>query len=126
VRAELVPALRAVHPAAESNVLRTAQLLREEAAVLDELVSELLGGADSVALGRLASLPPALARLVVVRLAGRAVGRLVPQAGARVEELLALARRGGRAELHLGGRAGAVIEAGRLRVVELPPRDGGD
>src|SRR5690349_17836746 len=35
VRADLVPVLRAVHPAAERNVVRTAELLRDEAEVLD-------------------------------------------------------------------------------------------
>ena len=67
-------------------------------------------------------MPPALARLVVVRLAERAAGTYVPQAGARVGEILALARRGGRAELHVGGLVGAVLEGGRLRMVKLPPR----
>ena len=122
VRVDLVPALRAVHPAAESNVLRTAALLREEAAVLEELVRAELDGAHSVAIERLQALPAALARLVVVRLAEEAAGTYVPQAGSRVDELLALAHRGGRAELHLGGGAGAVIEGGRLSVVKLPPR----
>ena len=122
VRVDLVPALRAVHPAAESNVLRTAALLREEAAVLEELVRAELDGAHSVAIERLQALPAALARLVVVRLAEKAAGTYVPQAGSRVDELLALAHRGGRAELHLGGGAGAVIEGGRLSVVKLPPR----
>ena len=35
VRAELLPALRRLHPAADANVLRTLALLRDEAAVLD-------------------------------------------------------------------------------------------
>ena len=35
---ELVPALRELHPAAEANVLRTLDDLRDEAAVLDALV----------------------------------------------------------------------------------------
>jgi tRNA(Ile)-lysidine synthase len=122
VRHGLIPALRAVHPAAEANVLRTAQLLREETALLDELVAAELGGGEAVALERLAELPAALARLVVVRLAERAVGGYVPQAGDRVHELLALGRRGGRAELHVGGQAGAVIEDGVLTMVRLPPR----
>jgi hypothetical protein len=39
-----------------------------------------------------------------------------------VHELLALGRRGGRAELHVGGQAGAVIEDGVLTMVRLPPR----
>jgi tRNA(Ile)-lysidine synthase len=123
VRNGLLPALRAVHPAAEANVLRTAALLREETAFLDELVSHELAGRASIALARLRELPTALARLVVTRLAEDAVSGYVPQAGERVEELLALARRGGRAELHVGGRAGAVIEGGLLTMVKLPPRD---
>jgi tRNA(Ile)-lysidine synthase len=122
VRHGLLPALRAVHPAAEANVARTARLLREEAELLDALVAQELAGAEEIPVARLSGLHPALARLVVVRLAERAAGGYVPQAGARVEELVALGRRGGRAELHLGGSAGAVIEHGVLRMVKLPPR----
>jgi tRNA(Ile)-lysidine synthase len=122
VRHGLVGALRAVHPAAEANVLRTAALLREETAMLDGLVEDELAGRDSIAIARLAQLPAALARMVVVRLAERAAGTYVPQAGARVQEILALAGRGGRAELHVGGQAGAVIEGGVLRMVKLAPR----
>jgi tRNA(Ile)-lysidine synthase len=124
VRHGLLPALRAVHPAAESNVLRTAALLREETELLEELVSSELAGEQRITTARLGELPAALARMVVVRLAESAAGTYVPQAGARVQELLALARRGGRAELHVGGRAGAVIENGFLRMVRLPPREG--
>jgi tRNA(Ile)-lysidine synthase len=122
VRHALLEALRAVHPAADANVLRTARLLREETELLDGLVAEELSGRASVAIARLRELPPALARLVVVRLAEDAVGDYVPQAGDRVGEILALAGRGGRAELHVGGNAGAVIEDGVLVMVRLPPR----
>jgi tRNA(Ile)-lysidine synthase len=122
VRARLVPALRAVHPAAEVSVLRTAALLREETELLDDLVTGELGGRSSIALARLQELPAALARLVVVRLAEDAAGTYVPQAGARVHEILALARRGGRAELHVGGQASAVIDEGVLRMIKLAPR----
>jgi tRNA(Ile)-lysidine synthase len=122
VRGSLVTALRAVHPAAEANVLRTASLLREETELLDGLVTDELAGVPRIALSRLQELPAALARLVVVRLAEDAVGTYVPQAGARVEEILALGRRGGRAELHVGGQAGAVIHNGVLEMVKLEPR----
>jgi tRNA(Ile)-lysidine synthase len=122
VRHGLLPALRAVHPAAEANVLRTARLLREETELLEGLVAEELGGGESIAIARLRGLPAALARLVVVRLAELAVGDYVPQAGDRVAEILELAARGGRAELHVGGNAGAVVEDGELRMVRLPPR----
>ncbi|HEV3322831.1 MAG TPA: tRNA lysidine(34) synthetase [Solirubrobacteraceae bacterium] len=150
VRNRLLPALDAVHPAARENVLRTARLLREEGVVLDALVDAELerdlaalaetgadwgdtrsasaaglhgrGGEPSVAIERLRDLPPVLARLLVVRLAEEAAGAYVPQAGARVGEILDLAARGGRAELHVGGLVAAVIEGGRLRMVRLPPR----
>lgn len=124
VRNRVLPALRAVHPAAEASVLRTAQLLRQEAELLDGLVDAELGGHGSIAIERLAELPSALARLIAVRLAEDACGTLVPQAGERVAELIALGRRGGRAELHVGGLAGAVIQGGRLSMVKLPPRAG--
>jgi tRNA(Ile)-lysidine synthase len=122
VRGRLVPALRAVHPAAEANVLRTASLLREETELLDGLVDAELAGAGSIALARLRALPAALARMVVIRLAEDAVGSYVPQAGERVQELLALGEHGGRAELHVGGQAGALVEAGALSMHRLAPR----
>jgi tRNA(Ile)-lysidine synthase len=123
VRTSLVPALRAVHPAAEASVLRTAALLREETELLDGLVEDELAGRSSIALARLQELPAALARMVVVRLAEDATGTYVPQAGARVQELIALGRRGGSAELHVGGNASAVIRGGVLEMVALEPRD---
>jgi tRNA(Ile)-lysidine synthase len=130
VREGLVPALRAVHPAASENVLRTAALLREESELLEQLVQQELAGRASIAVARLRELPAALARMVVVRLAEDATGTYVPQAGDRVRELVELAGRssigrGGRVELHLGGQAAAVIERGQLRMVKLAPRDSG-
>ncbi len=123
VRGGLAPALRAVHPAAESNVLRTAALLREETELLSALVDGELDGRSQIAIVRLRELPPALARMVVVRLAEDACDSFVPQAGERVGELLELAERGGRAELHVGGLVAAVIEDGSLRMRRLPARD---
>lgn len=122
VRHGLLVALEAVHPAARANVLRTADLLREETELLDALVESELKGGSNIAIERLAELPQALARLVVIRLAEQATGTFVPQAGERVQEILALARRGGRAELHVGRLSGAVIENGVLRMVKIPPR----
>ena len=75
-------------------MLRTAELLREETELLDGLVADELRGRRSIAIARLRELPRALARLVVVRLAEQAAGTYVPQAGERVQEILALGRRG--------------------------------
>jgi tRNA(Ile)-lysidine synthase len=128
VRHGLRAALRAVHPAAEANVLRTAQLLREETELLDGLVADTLQGERSIiAIERLGELPRALARLVVISLAEDAAGTYVPQAGERVDKILELGRRGaaaggGRLELHVGGNVSARIEDGVLSMVRLPPR----
>ncbi|HEU4658788.1 MAG TPA: tRNA lysidine(34) synthetase TilS [Capillimicrobium sp.] len=116
VRGALLPALRAVHPAAEANVVRTAQLLRDEAAVLDRLVDDELGGGDGIALERLRALPIALARLVVVRLAEGAAGRLVPRAASRTEEILALDPARPWTALDLGDGVRAVVQDGVLRM----------
>jgi tRNA(Ile)-lysidine synthase len=113
----LVPALRALHPAAEANVLRTVELLRAEAAVLDAAVDAALAEAgDPPAVERLRALPPALARLVVQRLADVAGG---PAVGHRTDEILALAEHGA---LDVGGGLRAGIEGGRLRFGPTPPR----
>lgn len=119
VRRGLARALAEVHPAAARNVLRTAELLRDEAEVLDELVAaELEGGSGSprgtIALERLAELPPALRRLVVQRLADRAAGRPVAGAARHAEEVAAL-RRTGTAMLDLGDGVRAIAERGVLR-----------
>jgi tRNA(Ile)-lysidine synthase len=117
VRHGLARALAEVHPAAARNVLRTAELLRDEAQVLDSLVdAELAGDGDrgTIGLERLGELPPALRRLVVQRLADRAAGRPVPGAANHADEVAAL-RRTGTAMLDLGGGVRAVVERGVLR-----------
>jgi len=123
VRQRLVPALVEVNPLAPRNVLESAELLRAEAQVLESLVERELDRGAAIPLERLAALEPALARLVVIELAERATGRYVPQAGRRVEELVALGRslhghgRPRSARLDLGRGAVALVERDMLRVV---------
>jgi tRNA(Ile)-lysidine synthase len=117
VRGALVPALRAVHPAAERNVLRTAELLRDEAEVLDIVVETALAGRDRIAVEHLAALPRALARLVVRRLAEAATGELCARAPGRLDDILAL----GDGALDLGAGARAVVDRGVLRCERTPP-----
>jgi tRNA(Ile)-lysidine synthase len=111
VRAQLLPALRGLHPAAEANVLRTLALLRDEAAVLDAAVETALTDEQAA----LAALPPALARLCLQRLADDAADGAAPPVGARAGELLALGGGAGSAALDLGGGLRAIAEYGRLR-----------
>jgi tRNA(Ile)-lysidine synthase len=118
VRRGLVPALAAIHPAAARNVLRTAELLRDEADVLDALVDAELDGSGgtprgAISLERLGELPPALRRLVVQQLADRAAGRPVPGAARHAGEVAALRRGGSRLDLGSGVRA--IVEGGVVR-----------
>jgi tRNA(Ile)-lysidine synthase len=114
VRSGLLPALRAIHPAAEENVVALAQSLRSEGAVLDALADEVLAGRSEIALARLRELPVALRRLVVQRLADRARGGLAPGIGARADELAGLSERG-TVTLDLGHGIRAIAEYGVLR-----------
>jgi tRNA(Ile)-lysidine synthase len=119
IRQGLARSLADVHPAAAQNVLRTAELLRDEAEVLDALVAAELDGSNgsprnTIELERLAELAPALRRLVVQQLADRAAGRPVAGAARHAEEVTAL-RRTGTAMLDLGGGVRAVAERGTLR-----------
>jgi tRNA(Ile)-lysidine synthase len=119
VRHGLAEAIAEVHPAAAQNVLRTAELLRDEAEVLDALVATELDGKDgsprnTIELERLAALPAALRRLVVQQLADRAAGRPVAGAARHADEVAAL-RRTGTAMLDLGGGIRAIAERGTLR-----------
>jgi tRNA(Ile)-lysidine synthase len=119
VREDLLPALRAVDPRAEANVLRTARALRDEAAVLDELVAGVLAGRDGLARDELAALPPALGRLVLRRLAEDATGALCARAAGRLDDVLALGADGA---LDLGDGARAIVAAGMVSVGRTPER----
>lgn len=113
----LLPALTLLDARAEANVVRTAQALREEAEVLDVVVATALGGRDEIAVEHLASLPAALARLVLRRLAEGATGGLCGRAPGRLAEVLAL----GTGALDLGDGARAEVRGGVLRVISTPP-----
>lgn len=118
----LVAELRRLHPAAEENVLRTIELLRDEAAVLEAAVAVVLDEAgDPPVLAQLAALPPALARLAVQELADRAGGGWAPAVGHRTEEILGLGVGGA---LDVGGGLRALVLDGRLSFVPTPPRRG--
>ncbi len=124
IRAEVVPALRGVHAAAEDNVLAVARILREEGEVLDALVDEVVGEGSSVSLSVLRSLPRPLRRLVVQRMADDAVSGFAPGAGGRAEEIAALSDRG-TATLDVGNGLRAIAEYGALRLEPLGARPGG-
>jgi tRNA(Ile)-lysidine synthase len=119
VRQDLLPALRAVDERAEANVLRTARLLRDEAAVLDEVVAGVLAGRDHLPRAQLAGLAPALGRLVLRRLAEDAVGGLCARAATRLDDVLALGDDGA---LDLGDGARAIVAAGVVAVGRTPAR----
>jgi tRNA(Ile)-lysidine synthase len=119
VRESLVPALRAIHPAAEENVLRLAGILRDEAEVLDALVDQVLAGRKQIELAQLRALPDALRRLVAQRLADQAVGGPAPGTARRVDEVCALPEHG-RAALDLPHGVRAEAEGGIVRFVRRP------
>jgi tRNA(Ile)-lysidine synthase len=114
IRRSLVPALRAIHPAAEDNVLALARILRGEGEVLDWLVDQALDGREEIEQARLRALPSALQRLVVQRLADAAVGHPAPGSGRRADEVVVM---GKRAALDLPHGVRAVTEGGILRFV---------
>jgi tRNA(Ile)-lysidine synthase len=117
IRTRLVPELKELHPAAEENVLALAAILREEAEVLDGLVQEALGGQDEIELAALRSLPLAIQRLLVQRLADAAAGRPAPGTARRAEEVAALGRD---AALDLPHGVRAVAAGGVLRFERQP------
>ncbi|MEP6954809.1 MAG: tRNA lysidine(34) synthetase TilS [Solirubrobacteraceae bacterium] len=121
VREGLVPALEAVDPRAVDSILRTAELLRGEAEVLDVVVETALAGRDRIAVAHLAALPRALARLVVRRLAEDATGAACPRAATRLDDLIAL-RDGA---LDVGEGARGVVAGGVLRFEATPPLGAG-
>jgi tRNA(Ile)-lysidine synthase len=113
VRHGLVPALREIHPGAERNVLALAEILRDEAVVLDRLIDGVLDGAATVTLANLRELPEALARLVVQRLADGVQGRPAPGCARRLTDILALSD-DGTAHLDLPNGIRATVADGML------------
>jgi tRNA(Ile)-lysidine synthase len=111
VRHDVLDALRELSPAVERTIAETARQLRDEAEVLDAAVAEALaglGGGPAIALDGLREHPPALRRLVLRELAGRALSR------DELEQLMSLGRHGTKS-LDLGGGLRAVAEYGTLR-----------
>ncbi len=120
VRHVLVPALLAIHPAAEQNVLALAAVLRDEAEVLDALVDDALAGTGEISLDALRSMPGALRRLVVQRLADAAAsGGLAPGAARRADEIAALSNGGA---LDIGSGVRAAVRGGVVTFAPTPPR----
>jgi tRNA(Ile)-lysidine synthase len=124
IRRELVPALERVHPAAQENVLALAEILRDEADVLDEVVGTALDARSEIELSRLRELAPAVRRLVVQRLADEAAGGPAAGAARRAEEIAALSEHGS-AALDLPHGVRAVVSAGVLRFERTPPMGSG-
>jgi len=122
IRRELVPALERIHPAAQDNVLAVAEILRDEAEVLDEVVATALDGRDEIELTRLRDLAPAVRRLVVQRLADQACGGPAAGAARRAEEVAALSAHG-TAALDLPHGVRATVTQGVLSL-GLTPRSG--
>ena len=91
IRHDVMPALRRVHPGADINIARTAELLGE----LDELLTELAGEhvADELDLDRLADLPRPLQAIVLRATAERAAGRPLRLPRALTDRLVDLAGR---------------------------------
>ena len=126
VRAGLIGALKQIHPGAEENVVATAEILRDEAAVLDSLVGSLIDGEapnGSIPLTRLRAQPPALRRLAVQRLADDAAGRLAPGVARRADDIAAL-KDTGVAMLDVPGGVRAVATRGTLRFIPRASLDG--
>jgi tRNA(Ile)-lysidine synthase len=122
IRGELLPAFERVHPAAVANLATAAEILADEAAVLDELVDRVLAGeaGGTVSLELLRAQPPALRRLIVQRLADQAAGEPAAGVARRAEEVAALPAHG-TASLHLPHGVRASVRAGVVRFDLTPP-----
>jgi tRNA(Ile)-lysidine synthase len=110
IRAELLPLLAELNPAAVRNIAETRAELAEEAQLLERVVLEALAeagaGAGAVAIpaDALEDFEPGLRRLALRALAERASGRPVVLGRARAAEILRLAAlpEGGEVDLGLG------------------------
>ncbi len=121
VRAEVLPALRELSPAAERNIAETQAELIEEAELLDRVVLEALdaagAGAGAVAIRAeaLAGSEAALRRLALRGLAERATGRAVPLGRRRAAQIMRLAATSEGGTVDLGQGVQAICEHGLIR-----------
>ena len=117
LRAEVLPVLRELSPAAEENIAATWTELSEEAEALEALAVELTGGEqDVLQASLLVEAHPALARLSLRALAARAAGRPVALSREQAGEIMRLAATAEGGEVDLGGGLRAVCEATTIRV----------
>jgi tRNA(Ile)-lysidine synthase len=130
LRLDVLPALREIHPAAERNVLATADELREEFELLERLVQQAAaalgagGHPPTVDAARLVELPSPLRRLVLRTLAEQAAGAPISLRSEQVREIERLAARGGSGDVDLGGGLRAVCEYGMVRFRRAPEEQG--
>jgi tRNA(Ile)-lysidine synthase len=117
LRREVLPVLRDLSPAAEENIAATWAELAEEAEALEALAVELTGGElEALPVSVLRDAHPALARLALRALAGRAAGRSVPLSREQAGEIMRLAESSEGGEVDLGAGLRALCEAGVVRV----------
>jgi tRNA(Ile)-lysidine synthase len=117
IRHELLPLVSELHPGAERNILRLAQVLRDEQEVLDDEVTRVMAARSSLPLSELRQLPRGLSRLVVQRLADAALGHPAAGVGRRSEDVLGMSDD---ARLDLPGTVRAVTERGYVRFERTP------
>ncbi|BDG06344.1 tRNA lysidine(34) synthetase TilS [Anaeromyxobacter oryzae] len=122
IRHEVLPALRAVAPAAERSLARAADLARSDDRALEARARVRAGDETGITVAALASQPDAVRRRIVRRLwrnagGGRALGR------ERVDAVLALLRRGRPGRATLRGGLEARCRYGRLEIVRGAPPD---
>jgi tRNA(Ile)-lysidine synthase len=121
IRAEVLPVLRDLSPAAERDIAETQAEMIEEARLLERVVLEALeaagAGAGAVAIRAeaLEGSEPALRRLALRALAERAAGRAVPLSRRRAGQIMRLALMPEGGEVDLGQGVTAVCEQGLIR-----------
>lgn len=120
IRSEVMPVLRDINPAAETNILRTRSELLEEGELLDNLAGELLEAArlDTDRLdGRvLAAAHPALRRLALRQFAEDRLGHPVHVSGDVAAGAVRLAADPEGGQVDLGGGAFLLAAAGAVSV----------
>ena len=120
IRNEVLPVLREIGPGAEATIAETQAELAEEGEALERAADDVLAhsGADAAgAIGpdALASLHPAIRRLVLRRLAERAAGAAVALGRSRADQIWRLLSEPEGGVVELGGGVEARIEGGHVR-----------
>lgn len=130
VRAEVIPVLEGINPAAVANIVRTRGEVEEESDLVSSIARGLISkdpdGDPFIPAGDLVEAHPAVARHAIRLLAEAATSFAAPSSVTRTAEVRRICGRPEGGSIDLGGGVSIVVESGSVRAFGSLPDPGPD